>query len=289
MNRLFKGLLACLMIFSLVGCSTKKEEEPEESTTVVNPMTEVASLDELNTECNTEIVKPGVMGITDEKFIAVNSDKDAKIAEYDFSINGKECSIRSANIIDEDISGWWPGGEPAFKDPKEGIEYCECDSAFLARWFNINGQFVFVMKRETPTDGNMDDFKNIAEEVATVNGSPSESAKAEYYASLCGDYQDSVSQRASMNIATNDGSALMVDITWGTSAEETTEWILTMRQSEDGLFYYDDCCKRILKGDDATVVYKDGEGYFSLTPEGKFVWNGAADEECKECTFEKVQ
>jgi hypothetical protein len=59
---------------------------------------------------------------------------------------------------------------------------------------------------------------------------------------------------------------------------------------EDGLLRYDDCVKTLHKtgADDKTVSEVEGEGgsgFFTLTEDGKLLWDGAEDDYCRECIF----
>lgn len=110
------------------------------------------------------------------------------------------------------------------------------------------------------------------------------------YEELAGSYDDSVSQRAGLLAeAAEDG--LGITVYWGNSASEAVKWTMKASYAEDGTLAYTDCKKSVLKMNEdghetEDVVYENGTGYFS-TFGGVLYWNGAADEECTLCVFEK--
>mgnify|MGYP003346854981 CR=1 FL=1 len=77
-----KKLVILILAVSFAACDQK---EPVVGPGAENPMTECASLDEINTAAGTNIVKPGVMGVTEEKFFTVKTG-DRTIAEYRFDL-----------------------------------------------------------------------------------------------------------------------------------------------------------------------------------------------------------
>lgn len=126
----------------------------------------------------------------------------------------------------------------------------------------------------------------------TVSVSVSEDKQVflDIYDELEGNYQDSVSQRASMTIKSFD-CICEVKVSWASSDELVDEWEFTATY-KDGKLSYEDCCH-------SQVTYKNEEaidydiktigefGYFEYK-NGMLYWSGAADSDCKECIFEKM-
>lgn len=271
--------MVLVLCFAFTGCGEKQEE-------AVNPVTECSSMEEMNEMANTSITEPGVMGVSNESYAVIDCG-EYMIAQYSFEVAGMEYSLRSANTL-EDISGYHIGEQTAFEmfTEETAMQIANDDSAKLARWNNIAGQFVLQVN----DNGEMDqaDFESIAEEFEAACGDiPSTDASA-----YAGNYQDSTSQRASLE-AVADGEKLNVTINWGDSADSEMVWTMTLSLSEDGLMYYSECtCKTVTYDEDGNateeVKYTDGEGYFSPV-DGKLLWDGDADDNCKECVFEIME
>ena len=111
------------------------------------------------------------------------------------------------------------------------------------------------------------------------------------YVALAGEYQDEVSQRASATvIADTESQSLNITVMWGSSAWETTQWTMNATKEGDKLVYSD--CTRtelVFSDEDSdpeeTVTYTGGGGSFEISGDGKLLWTGAADHECRDCVF----
>lgn len=113
------------------------------------------------------------------------------------------------------------------------------------------------------------------------------------YADLAGEYQDSFSGRAAL-IACEGENDLQIVIWWANSAFEYVQWTMTAAYGEDGTLSYQDCEKALITTDENGVetteplaLDVEKSGYFSLC-DGVLMWDGAAEENCQSCTFEKV-
>lgn len=132
---------------------------------------------------------------------------------------------------------------------------------------------------------------------STVGTEPMQQAQVEevdaqaIYLSLEGYYQDTVNQRAKMYIwQTDDGLGIRVN--WTASAFEEREWDMTAALTADNKLEYNDCAEyHLIFSDenefDSEEVASNGQGFFTIE-EGNLLWNGAADEGCRECVFEKL-
>ena len=174
-----KILTVLFVLLMLCACSSKneeqkKEEKPQEQQEVIgentpNPMKEYTSLDEINEELHSKLVAPAVMGVDNEKFFIIKVNDVKKIGEYDFTINGYECTFRFCDraTADEDISGIYIDGKPAFpsENTEYGFEMNQLDNTRVARWLNMDGQYSFAY-----TNGDCDDetFASIVEELMTL-------------------------------------------------------------------------------------------------------------------------
>ncbi len=291
MKRMLAFALAAMMILCLCACGSKQVEEPEESGPIgmPNPMTEYASLDEINDIAGSRLVHPAVMGVTHEEYFVIDCT-DYKIADYRFTAAGTDYTFRCAPVT-QDISGYYVGEGTAFADgARDGIEYAEGDGTQLARWFTMDGQYVLTAKDMADADT----FVLVAEELCAMTFPGMSEAEYEaFYADLAGQYYDSYSQRATMTAEADGANGVKLTVGWSSSASELTEWTMTARLYEDGLLSYNDCaCSNIVTAADGTetvtIVSTDGEGWFTFDGD-KLCWTGAADENCVNCVFEKAQ
>ena len=293
MKKMLALALAAMMVLCLCACGEKPAEQPEAEEPATNgmpnPMTEYASLDEINDIVGSKLVHPGVMGVSDEKFFVIDCG-DYQLADYRFAVGGADYTFRSAPVT-QDISGYYVGEGTAFADgAHDGIEYAEADGAQLARWFTIDGQYVLSAKDMADADA----FALVAEELSAMTfPGMSETEYETYYAGLAGQYYDSYSQRATMTVEADGANGVKLTVDWSSSASENTEWTMTARLTEDGLLSYNDCaCSNIVTAEDGTetveIVSTDGEGWFTFDGD-KLCWTGAADDSCVNCVFEKAQ
>ncbi|MCQ2486416.1 MAG: hypothetical protein MJ129_00600 [Clostridia bacterium] len=97
--RILAITLVAVILFAFVGCGEKPKAEVVQMT---NPVKSYETLTEINDIVGCHISNPGVMGVTEEKYSVIEADP--LIAQYDFSLNGKELSVRASKTKD-DISG----------------------------------------------------------------------------------------------------------------------------------------------------------------------------------------
>lgn len=163
MKKILALVLALMMAVSFAACGQKEPtDEPVVGPGTENPITEYASLEELNEATGCNIMRPGVMGVSDESFCTIG--KDPVIAQYKFSVAGVAYTLRVGATTD-DISGYYVNGGTAFGEAKDGIEYVTAEGAKLARWFDINGQHVLSAIGEI-TD---ETFQGVAEEAKMMS------------------------------------------------------------------------------------------------------------------------
>lgn len=312
-------LITFAMVLSLAACG-KAEETPAQTelpiayddvapaspaemtpeTGVPNPMVAVDSVSAINEQLGCRLVAPGVMGISDDGFFVIGGE----MGQYDFSVNGIEYSFRFQDT-DEDISGVYIG-ETTLLDGAEDGDVVTADGTTGARWFAEEGQYCLTTSGEIDAET----FASIVEEMRTIQNMDStdvmevpadttsdsaEDYSESWYANLAGEWQDSTSGRASMTVE-NCVDHAFITVRWGDSANTTYEWTMnvTMGPEEaDGTnkLSYTDCSKRVVSSDGTTetvtVIYEDGEGYFTLNQGGFLLWDGAAEENCTGCVFEQ--
>lgn len=293
MKKITVILLALAMMLGICACGQKTEtvqiEQKTEQVGMPNPWVDYASLQELNEAFGTKLVHPPVMGVTDEHFSACDMGAYT-IAQYQFDLNGVDYCFRCAPTT-EDISGFYIDGKTAFEGKDSPDEYVFTGDAKLARWFYTDGQYCLVCK----DDGVMDEetFKMIIDELKNLTfPGMTESEKAVRYSEMTGSYQDGWSQRACAEV-TGGNDAVSIEISWSSSAFESNIWTMTARFSEDGLLSYSDCREVVQTCDQngqitEEVIEDNASGFFSVGEDGKIYWNGAQDENCRNCVFEKI-
>lgn len=284
MKKLIAVALCLILALSLTACQSSKEQQQQQKNDVVNPMTEYESLEALNEAFGCNMRHPAVMGVTDESYYAI-AGEETDVAQYGFSVNGQEYTLRFSSAFTEDISGIYVGGKSILEDI-DGEAVIAGGGYRVARWMDVNGQYVLA------TDDSIDAgvFADIADEIKDLTApGMSDAEKAAYYEELAGSWTDTFSERATADIEAAD-DAVKITVNWGDSATETTVWTMTAKLSEDGLLCYDDCKKVELTLEDNAseeVVYEDGAGYFSLGTDGLLYWDGAAEADCVDCAFQK--
>ena len=150
-------------------------------------------------------------------------------------------------------------------------------------------------KADLKGDGNLkiDEGKYIyivcSESSFTAEKASGASLSINYASSISGNYQDSHSQRAYAHVIDNT-ETVEITISWSSSATERTVWEMICTKDGNKL-NYTDCKKSDFTSDEngegePEVEYENGKGYFTVK-DGKLLWDGADDEECRSCVFEK--
>lgn len=118
-------------------------------------------------------------------------------------------------------------------------------------------------------------------------------AESERTFTLEGNYFDSASNQAVLQMEPLEDGKYLATVMWGASSEEYYEWIMTVILSEDGSrLEYTDCKRLFVVPNDATghieveTIYENGSGYFSVG-NWTIYWDGAEEESCRSCIFEK--
>ncbi len=275
---LIVALLAAVCLFSAQAAA------------LPNPAAECESLDALNEMLGCHLQRPGVMGVSDEAYRIISTGDTFDIGEYCFSVNGLHYCYRFCADCENDISGVWLNGNTAFESQAGELEYASGEGKKLARWANTDGQYVLCVT----DDGMMEQeqFDGIVNEIKLTSVAPEDETVVPFGSLPEGMYQDNYSGRATANvIALGDGS-YDITISWADSALATGIWTMTASFAEDGLLYYTNCVSTYSEYDEnglevVDTLCENGEGFFGFS-ENRLYWNGAADEQCRDCVFELV-
>lgn len=296
MKKYLTVLLALAMCVCLSACGGGEKEEPEAPAEMTaeetveeipaelpeqpvgmpNPIVEYGSLAEINEKIGVNLMKPPVMGVTNERFSIISDE----VAQYDCELNGREWTFRAGYVTDMDISGIYD----------ENNEFCPgqdftlyTNDYYMERFFDGDRQYTIVLKE--PGDMGEDVFMDCCMELESIQ-------KMHLDDPLVGDYQDSVSQRA-YGCVERRGDTYALSFNWPDSVDSVTCWTifdavlegdrLTYRGEEIGHYVYDAQGEEI----SGEVTAANNVGWFEIK-DGTLCWTGAAQEQCRACVFEKI-
>ena len=277
MKRIFK-LFVVLFVLILFGCS--------QNANMPNPVKEYNSLDEINEKVGTNLVDLKDYGtVTDEHF-AVISDK---IAEYSFVIDGVDLCFRGSRVLDEDISGIYINGNPAFTDFEIKTDVTGDSSVNVYRFVINDGCQYTVSSKYQEKEGEtvfLYYMNTIFDEMVYSLTKPE-------IVELSGDYEDTVSQRAYGAVFIYDVDNPWLEIAWSSSAAEEDEWIMELKYEGNGKFSFEESSHYRLTffddGEDYNYEHFDDSvsGYIEFK-DGKIYMTESNIEQLKDCVFEKV-
>ncbi len=109
---------------------------------------------------------------------------------------------------------------------------------------------------------------------------------------LGGEYFDTVSQRAVMTVAVENKNSAKAIVKWSSSDAESSEWTMTLKADGNKLIYNDGVEKTVTYNKNLVarekIVKENVKGYFTYN-DGLLYWDGAANEVCRDCVFEKSE
>lgn len=140
MKKAIAFILVLAMAASLTACRNK-----ESTIGTPNPMKEITSPEELREAADCAMIRPEGVEIADEVFSLI--DGDPQIAEYQFTVDGKKCTLRFANVgAETDISGVYDDEGTLYADYSvKGTAGIQSDDLQSQRWFTVDGQYVFTV------------------------------------------------------------------------------------------------------------------------------------------------
>lgn len=278
MKKLFTILLTIFCLLNLSACSNNKIG-------LANPKVEYNSLDEINEKCNTNLVQLFNTGIISETFFVI----DEKIAEYNFSLNGIDYTLRGSKITDQDISGIYGEDGVIFKDLSNPYDIYDGKENKAFRFVVDDTQYTLVASNCEQLD--IDHFIDIASQMSNlVTGFNSETNNINE-TDLIGSYQDSVSKRAQAQISLNDDGTCSILISWPDTSEQWDEWEIRATLNNNKLEYNEIRHIKYMSDEEGNVNPIDVNdalpGYFEIK-DSKLYWTGSNVENTSSCIFEKV-
>ena len=125
------------------------ETENGEDVQIANPITDYASLDEMNAAAGTDIKAAKADGVTSEAY-SVIAGEEYDIADYRFTYNGTEYTIRAA-VTTDSISGYYTANG-TLEDECDYDEMIEQDGIWFVKWMNGNEQFILMGESASQSD-----------------------------------------------------------------------------------------------------------------------------------------
>lgn len=281
MKKLLIILTAFILCLQSAVCFAE-EEKAVQPVGMPNPVVEYGSLEEINAIAGVALMRPAVMGVTNERYTVISNT----VAQYVCEINGLEWTFRAACVTDKDISGMHHEYNEFIPDQDSGITTNEF---YLERFFDGNRQYTIVVKDPISQDGEIfldqDLFSDICMELESIQ-------KLHLDDPLVGNYQDTADQTVTACIERR-GDVYFIGINRAASDLEVDCWNIYDAVMEDGRLSYqgEEICRYAFdaEGNEISneVTVLNHLGCFEIR-DGLLYWTGAAREECRAWIFEKI-
>lgn len=272
-------LLITMMMLTVSGCSKKAN--------MANPVMEYESLAEINDKLGTNLIDIKEYGNVENERISIIDDK---IGEYSFVIDGYDLCLRASKELNEDISGVYVDGEPAFTDFSSLMSFAGNEEVKAFRLVTNDGcQYTVTSKSQSdPDDDLFLEYLGLIEDKIFVTGSKPEIAE------MAGEYEDSYSMRAYATIFLYDINSPWLEMAWSSSVSEYDTWMFELKDEGNGKYSYESFSHfRITVDEDGEIedieeVEDSAPGYVEYK-DGKIVMTGTGNEQLMNCVFEKAQ
>ena len=165
----FLAAAICTAALGLTACGTKPTESttttPESSSTVTetadtaenanqiaNPITQRASLDEVNEVIGSAMKRPADLELTNEAWSTIDDEEKNHIGQYTFTYNGGSYTLRAAKDTG-DISGVWENGTTLGNGREGDVTAITTESGGIwSRWFDGDMQYSLYAEGATMDD-----------------------------------------------------------------------------------------------------------------------------------------
>ena len=175
----FVAAAICTAALSLTACATKPAESttttPESTSTstttetaedatdntqLPSPITDRASLDEVNAAIGSAMKRPADLELTDEAWSTIDDD-ESHIGQYTFTYNGGSYTLRAAKETG-DISGVWENGTTLGNGREGDVTAITTEAGGIwSRWFDGDMQYSLYAEGAT-----MDDYTAVRDAMA---------------------------------------------------------------------------------------------------------------------------
>ena len=115
---------------------TETAEDAASNTQIPSPITDRASLDEVNEAIGSAMKRPADLELTDEAWATIDDEEKNPIGQYTFTYNGGTYTLRAAKDTG-DISGVWENGTTLGNGREGDVTAITTENGGLwSRWFD---------------------------------------------------------------------------------------------------------------------------------------------------------
>lgn len=120
---------------------TETAEDAADNTQIPSPITDRASLDEVNEAIGSAMKRPADLELTDEAWATIDNEEKNTIGQYTFTYNGGTYTLRAAKDTG-DISGVWENGTTLGNGREGDVTAITTENGGLwSRWFDGDIQY----------------------------------------------------------------------------------------------------------------------------------------------------
>ena len=248
---------------------------------VANPMAGIASMEELSEQAKCALIRPAGADPDSEAFFLIAGEP--QIAEYDFTVGGKPCTLRFADVgIETDISGIYHDGDTLYAGDTAEDSYYQTDEVISHRWFTVDGQYVFTVNA---ADGwEWADFDAISSQFQNMEPKTwSSDVPFHDYLALTGTYVSEDGQSMA-SVAIRLDHARLTVLTYP-DGETMYYWEMDATLQDGKLIYDKEIISRQvveeINGSYSADLVPEGEGgagYAEVLPDGSLSFAGAYSE-----------
>ena len=177
---IFLATAICAAALSLTACSSKKADSTtttpestststttetadtaEDSNQLPSPITDRASLDEVNEAIGSAMKRPADLELSDEAWATIDDEEKNHIGQYTFTYNGAAYTLRAAKDTG-DISGVWENGTTLGNGREGDVTAMTTEAGGIwSRWFDGDMQYSLYAE-----GASMDDYTAVRDAMA---------------------------------------------------------------------------------------------------------------------------
>ena len=141
--------------------TTETAEDATDNTQIPSPITDRASLDEVNEAIGSAMKRPADLELSDETWATIDGDEANHVGQYTFTYNGGTYTLRAAKDTG-DISGVWENGTTLGNGREGDVTAMTTEAGGIwSRWFDGDMQYSLYAEGAT-----MDDYTAVRNAMA---------------------------------------------------------------------------------------------------------------------------